>query len=406
MASPAKSRPLDMKSSWKKGKISGWTAFDREKRHNDGGESEAETESFPSLSSSVEQIQNFLGNANGRIVLEKPFTSVLRGPVNVFASGTNQYEMKRETPQVGSSNMSGNVNNGVTDVTIAYDMLKKNHSWADQSLIEDVLAGLNYDVDEASTLLASMVSSENNSEENPLNANKELTSNNGNEFLLHESSADQHVHLSAPNCLVEDLNVDHREYQDEQVSFEKIYVHDDLNSENSRIGIKYLPIEPEWEEDDIYLVYRKDALRSMRSASQHSKAARDAYIRGDHLSAQLFSQKAREEWLLAEKLNANAAKEILAIRNFNNDEWTLDLHGLHASEAVKALQAHLQKIESRLPAKPMPPFNVMSESVYSASPELATCSDSAKLGNRISYLGPRPTSLHVITGTMAPSQLQ
>lgn len=85
-----------------------------------------------------------------------------------------------------------------------------------------------------------------------------------------------------------------------------------------------------------------------RSAARHSKAASDAYLRGDHLSAQHFSLKAQEEWVVANRLNAQAAKEILSIRNRKNDEWTFDLHGLHATEAVEALQEHLQKIESQV----------------------------------------------------------
>lgn len=85
-----------------------------------------------------------------------------------------------------------------------------------------------------------------------------------------------------------------------------------------------------------------------RSAARHSKAASEAYLRGDHLSAQHFSLKAQEEWDAANRLNAQAAKEILTACNGKNDQWTLDLHGLHAKEAVQALQEHLQKIESQV----------------------------------------------------------
>lgn len=85
-----------------------------------------------------------------------------------------------------------------------------------------------------------------------------------------------------------------------------------------------------------------------RLASRHSKAATEAYLRSDHAAAQEFSQKAREEWSNAEKLNAKAAKEILAIRNCENDDWKLDLHGLHAAEAVQVLLEHLLKIESQV----------------------------------------------------------
>lgn len=57
--------------------------------------------------------------------------------------------------------------------------------------------------------------------------------------------------------------------------------------------------------------------------------------------------KAREEWHTADKLNSEAATRILSVRNSEQDIWRLDLHGLHASEAVQALQEHLHRIESQ-----------------------------------------------------------
>lgn len=83
-----------------------------------------------------------------------------------------------------------------------------------------------------------------------------------------------------------------------------------------------------------------------RSASRHSKGATNAFLRGDHFSARHHSMKAQENSLNAQELNAKAAKEILSIRNSDNDIWRLDLHGLHASEAIEALQEHLHRIES------------------------------------------------------------
>jgi phosphotransferase system HPr-like phosphotransfer protein len=67
---------------------------------------------------------------------------------------------------------------------------------------------------------------------------------------------------------------------------------------------------------------------------------------GDHASARRFSQQAQEEWAEAKKLNAKAANKILMLKNANNDMLKLDLHGLHALEAVHALEEHLSKIES------------------------------------------------------------
>lgn len=50
---------------------------------------------------------------------------------------------------------------------------------------------------------------------------------------------------------------------------------------------------------------------------------------------------------MAQSLNAKAACEILRIRNENNGIWRLDLHGLHASEAVKAVKERLFMIETQ-----------------------------------------------------------
>ncbi|GFZ18698.1 smr (Small MutS Related) domain-containing protein [Actinidia rufa] len=137
-----------------------------------------------------------------------------------------------------------------------------------------------------------------------------------------------------------------------------------------------------------------------RSASQHSRAATDAYLRGDHFSAQQFSVKAREEWMTAERLNSKAAKEILSIRNSKNDLWKLDLHGLHAVEAVQALQERLQKLES-LPLDRSASPNRKSRGggiVRSASLEFLSCMETDKLDAQRVSSQQRPTSLDVITG--------
>jgi hypothetical protein len=138
-----------------------------------------------------------------------------------------------------------------------------------------------------------------------------------------------------------------------------------------------------------------------RSASQHSRAATNAFLRGDHVSAQQHSMKAREEWLAAERLNAKAAKEILSIRNSENDLWKLDLHGLHATEAIHALQRRLQQIETQEHTNhSASPNKVKMENgiVRSPSLEFFSCMDSKKLDMNQASSRKRPTSLEVITG--------
>ncbi|EPS74225.1 hypothetical protein M569_00531 [Genlisea aurea] len=106
-------------------------------------------------------------------------------------------------------------------------------------------------------------------------------------------------------------------------------------------------VEPESDlEDDVYLLHRKEAIAMTRSASRCSKASNEAYLRGDHIGARLSSIKAREQWNAARKLNSKAANEILKLRNSGNEIWRLDLHGLHADEAIVALRERLQALES------------------------------------------------------------
>ncbi|KAL3528162.1 hypothetical protein ACH5RR_012818 [Cinchona calisaya] len=396
MTTSANASPQHMKMSCRRGRTSGWTAFDLEQRGKQGVEPEPKNESFPSISSSIGQIQNVSKNTPNKIAWKKPFASVLQNSVN-FLTSENCNDMGEKKMQVGSSRMSEYVNNninGVIEPVNAYDILKELHPWADQSLIEDVLAGVINDVDKASTLLKLMVSSGQNYKESELTETKESNAD-CKEPLVDEN--DRATDLTELSCL-DGLMTRNEELTDEHASSGKMLLCDDSHIKMILNSVKHLPVEPEWEEDDIYLVQRKEARRMMRSASRQSKAANDAYLKGDHLAAQLYSHKAREEWMFAERLNAKAAKEILSFRNSKNDEWTLDLHGLHAAEAVFALQEHLQKIEFQMAMKHFAcPSKIYATSdiVLSAAPEFAACSNE---GSQIALYRRRPTSLQVITG--------
>ncbi|KAK4573542.1 hypothetical protein RGQ29_031484 [Quercus rubra] len=101
----------------------------------------------------------------------------------------------------------------------------------------------------------------------------------------------------------------------------------------------------ECELDDVYKFYRKDAQKMIRTVSQYSRAANDAYRRGDCVSGHHYSLMAQEAQFAANYLNARAATEIFKSVNRTDDLWRLDLHGLHANEAIRALQCRLQQIE-------------------------------------------------------------
>ncbi|KAL1536572.1 hypothetical protein AAHA92_29201 [Salvia divinorum] len=276
--------------------ISGWTAFDlNQRRKQQGAADNHDPNPYPSLPALTPPRKN-------ESLLDKPFSSVLV-PSIAFPS----------LKDVKSSNFPATTSTAETVGTAkAYGKLKDHHPWADESLIQDVLAGVNDNVDEALYLLEAMVITDHQVDK------KEEVGSSCNNF---DSSAGNHKQLMDEGSSLQLLDI-----------------------------IKSLPIEPEpeWGEDDVYLIYRKDAIRMMRSASRHSKSANDAYIRGDHAAAHHLSLKAQQEWAAAERLNSKAAKEILDERNCKNDPWTLDLHGLHAAEAVKALHEHLMSVESLL----------------------------------------------------------
>ncbi|KAF2324300.1 hypothetical protein GH714_011877 [Hevea brasiliensis] len=228
------------------------------------------------------------------------------------------------------------------------------HSWADESLIEDIMASVNNDIDKATTLLEEMISTSNSTENEEAkdlsNCDDFRCADGGKEIALlgHTSNLAEDI-ADLSSTLEGTSKGNHKQLMD---------VHTACGHRLSEAAAAYkkpiqghlrsLPIEPEWEEQDVYSSRRRNALRMMRSVARHSRAATNAFLRGDHFFAQQHSSKARKEWLDAARLNAKAAKEILSIRNNENNPWTLDLHGLHAAEAVKALQEHLNKIETLL----------------------------------------------------------
>ncbi|XP_073385932.1 polyadenylate-binding protein-interacting protein 7 isoform X2 [Physcomitrium patens] len=106
----------------------------------------------------------------------------------------------------------------------------------------------------------------------------------------------------------------------------------------------------ECEENDVYLKFRREALRLSRARGKYARNAHNAYMAGDHADAKLFSREAHENWKTAELGHAQAAEEILYSRNAGGTAsiWSIDLHGLHATEAVMALQERLTHLEKEL----------------------------------------------------------
>ncbi|XP_077231694.1 smr (Small MutS Related) domain-containing protein isoform X2 [Tasmannia lanceolata] len=359
------------KMSRAKGRSSGWAAFDLNQRQKQGNKPELDMDPYPPMPNIISggRRENFVINNNP----PKSFASVVQPSLDFPSLMDNS---KNEILVDNYSRKFTNRNAEEASIIPTLRKLKMLHSWADESLIEDTLAAVNSNEDEASILLKAMVSSD---------------------------SEDSKSNLSRPDPVPEGhLHEDKVECVDQGVSENQ-----SANSTHLKLisgQLFSVPVEPEWEEDDVYISHRKDAMRMMRLASQHSRAASNAFIRGDHLSAQELSMKARSEWMGAEKLNAKAAKEILYIRNSENDTWKLDLHGLHASEAVQALQEHLHSIETQMPMNCSVSSDGLSKPlagiVRSPSVEFTSCLDmDAKADKQYASSRERPTALQVITGS-------
>lgn len=336
---------------------SGWAAFDRRSRGTDDGGDDVDVNSFPVLSSSrgSSSASSSVTESNN-VSKAKPFASVIRPSVQ-FAAVGNENRNKNLTDSVEKSNF---------DVNSAPDnkikLLKDDHSWADSNLIEDILAGVNNDVGQASVLLKAMVSADLPPGESRITGHAAFDMNKAHDLELGNATADN------------------------------------KHSNGSRLtlpmSVVSIPMEPELEEvDDDYLNHRKDALKMMRAATKHSQAASNAFLRGDHTAAKEFSARAQEERTAAEKLNNKAAEEIFHLRNSNNGTWKIDMHGLHASEAVAALERHLHKIEFQLPGN-----SAASTEGFDKSEPTIPGSNGVAAEKVVVFLRPRQSVLEVITG--------
>ncbi|KAL4368835.1 hypothetical protein GQ457_05G016080 [Hibiscus cannabinus] len=388
-----------MSSTRGKGKSSGWTAFDLKQQQKQGlvPETETENDPFPPIAISLSGLNPCTSQTNRSDLSEKSFSSVLK-PSGNFPT------LKQNNDSIKSTNMGKPIGNeekivGVNNNDLALKKLKELHCWAENSLIEDILLATNDDIHEASALLKEMV---------PKSCTEDIEEAKNNEmgftipnFPGNANGDSGHPSGKTAMHVVQSSKADEtRENVKMLTDVQRNKLFDDHSNTKLILGQwPPIPIEPEWEEDDVYLSHRKDAIRMMRSASQHSRAATNAFLRGDHFAAQQHSQNAREEWLAAQGLNAKAAREILSIRNCDNDVWKLDLHGLHATEAVQALQEHLRRLETQLPGgRSASPNGVKANdgAVHSSSVDAISSGD--KLGKPKTWSRQTPASLEVITG--------
>ncbi|KAL2330105.1 hypothetical protein Fmac_017686 [Flemingia macrophylla] len=374
-----------------KGQSSGWTAFDLKQRKKDNLESEVDKDPFPAIvtSNPIVKKKHFRAKPFSQVLLpNKNFPPLKEGgnsKIVMLGSDSDGKYLGATAPE---------------DVNLAIKKLREQHLWAENSLIDDILVAVNKNIDKASALLETMASTVNFKECkvscNPRSTNSDDTpcKDKTDESLTLEKVEDD---IPLHSNLVDNFQGNDKDLEDRDASSgQKLSDVDSLRFKMNLLN--FVPVEPEWEDDDIYISHRKNALKTMRSASRHSRAASGAFLRGDHFSAQNHSMKALEEWHTAEELNSDAAKKILSIRNNENDIWRLDLHGLHATEAIQALQEHLYKIESQCLSKSSATSNGMNENgVGHSTLGSLNFRDREQLNTQApSRL--RSLALHVITG--------
>ncbi|KAK7394598.1 hypothetical protein VNO78_15130 [Psophocarpus tetragonolobus] len=385
----ASARSSLKKMSWARGQSSGWTAFDHKQRKNNL-ESEVDKNPFPAIGTPDPIIKK-------NHVPAKPFSSVLV-PNKNFPPLKEGVGKKAMLSSDSDRKYCGAT--ALEDVNLATKRLREQYLWAEHTLIDDIMDAVNNNIDKATALLETMASAENFEESkvlgNPRSTNLDDTpcKDKTDESLTSEKVEDD---IPFQSNLVGCLQDNDRDLEDRNDSSgQKLYDVDYLRCKMNLLNS--IPVEPEWEDDDIYISHRKDALKAMRSASRHSRAASSAFLRGDHFSAQHHSMKAWAEWHTAEELNSDAAKKILSIRNNENDIWRLDLHGLHATEAIQALQEHLYIIETHGFSKSSASSNGVKENGLGHS-----TIGSLKFTDREKFdiqapLRLRSLALHVITG--------
>eukprot|EP01126_Amoeba_proteus_P039194 TRINITY_DN4119_c0_g1_i5.p1 TRINITY_DN4119_c0_g1~~TRINITY_DN4119_c0_g1_i5.p1 ORF type:complete len:263 (-),score=59.87 TRINITY_DN4119_c0_g1_i5:246-1034(-) len=94
------------------------------------------------------------------------------------------------------------------------------------------------------------------------------------------------------------------------------------------------------EQEDFDMVYnseRKQAILAQKTRDRYFRQAANAYGNGNYVSANELAALGHKWNATTKELHAVAARRIFEFRNKNNGNCKIDLHGLHAREAVEYL---------------------------------------------------------------------
>jgi len=230
------------KMSWAKGQSSGWTAFDLKQRKNNNLESEVDKDHFPAIGTSDPIVKK-------NRVPAKPFSSVLLPTKNFppLKEGLNSEKA------VSDSDSDGKYSGAIAqeDVNFATKKLREQNLWAEPSLIDDILAAVNNNVDKASALLETMASAVN-FEDYKVSCDPRSTTTTDDTPSKNKTNESLTLEKVKGDISFDDNHQDNDRYLE------------DRNASSVQNLLNSVPVEPEWEDDDIYISNRKDALRTMR----------------------------------------------------------------------------------------------------------------------------------------------
>lgn len=215
-------------------KTPGWAAFDPKNQPKPFTDIETHNHNdpYPPILTKITALQNHQNPSRDGNLTGKSFFSVLTHSSSV------QNTIASEDAHSPSMSQSETLTSKyVENVSRVNEKLKVDHPWANENLIEDIMAAVDNDVDKASALLNEM----------------------------------------APHGRLQEKKITELDHNIEEVGLtatidERLNEHNNSGSvllgDNVPLGLmmdmSMVPMEPEWEDDDMYQMHRKEAIRAMR----------------------------------------------------------------------------------------------------------------------------------------------
>lgn len=243
-----------MKTSGNRGKSPGWAAFTLQQQQKQPFEPEIERDPFPPITTkSTGSLLSRRNHNRKNELLGRSFSSSVLSS-NDFPTLPDAKISQKQIHTGVSCKTKDDKSLTEGSNAMALNKLKEVHSWADDALIRDIMGALDNDISKASILLEGMASTGIFEE---VKGRQEVCVPSGKHADASALTATQKHHQGQSlNCSTDKCDF-FRKHNWDSTAREKLLMG----------GLKSLPPEPEWEEDeDIYARYRKDAIRMIRYA--------------------------------------------------------------------------------------------------------------------------------------------